>query len=121
MVEDNLMNPSSNTEEYLLANLGYALEGIKDPRAIPTLRRLLGARQVEARRGAAAALRNMRMADAIEPLLVALEDRDRDVRYQAVIGLAEITGQNEWGPSVDLFQHDEKPYLAHWREWAKTH
>lgn len=118
--EEVLLNPPPRTDEYLRTNISVALEGIKDARAIPTLGHLLKAGDVQTRRGAAAALRHMGTALVTKPLIYALNDSDREVRYQGVIGLAEITGQSEWGPSVDLFQHAEQRYLDHWREWAKT-
>ncbi len=40
-VESILLHPPARSEEYLLANLSAALEGIKDAQAIPTLKRLL--------------------------------------------------------------------------------
>ncbi|MGH9905253.1 MAG: hypothetical protein ACRD8U_06660 [Pyrinomonadaceae bacterium] len=66
------------------------------------------------------ALRQMRVSEAIDGLVVALEDNDRDVRYEAVVGLAEFTGQSAWGPAIWVFQRDEQTYLAHWIEWAKA-
>ena len=46
----------------------------------------------------------------------ALDDSDQQVRYSAVAGLAEITGETKWMPSIPLFKEDESPYLAHWHE-----
>lgn len=115
-----LLNPSPSAERQLLANLAASVEGIKDPRAIPLLTNLIAARDTLTRRAAASALRHTAATSALKPLSTALKDPDREVRYQAVIGLAEITGQYEWGPSIELFQRDEQRYLAHWREWAKT-
>jgi HEAT repeat protein len=75
---------------------------------------------MQTRRSSAAALRQMHTAAAIGPLLTALKDSDHGVKYQAVIGLAELTGQYEWGPSVELFLKDEHHYVAHWQEWGRT-
>jgi len=72
------------------------------------------------RRAAAAALRHTQADGAIGPLSMALEDSDREVRYQAVLGLATITGQNEWSPTLDQFEREEQHYLSYWREWVKT-
>lgn len=41
LAERTLFNPPAGTEPYLLDNISAALEGIKDPRAIPVLQRLL--------------------------------------------------------------------------------
>jgi hypothetical protein len=67
-------------------------------------------------KGAAAALRHTGVDAAMEPLSIALQDSDREVRYQAVLGLATITGKAEWGPTLNLFERDEQRYLTYWRE-----
>ena len=86
----------------LINNLTAALHGVKDPKAIPTLVRLLGSRYVEVRRSSAFALRRTGADAAISPLMKALYDNDRDVRYHAVMGLAEITKQYSWAPAMDI-------------------
>ena len=53
-------------------------------------------------------------------MIEALWDPDREVRYYAVVGLGEITGQNEWTPATDYFAQNEEKFLTHWREWAKS-
>lgn len=117
---DLLLNPPPGAEQYLLERLAASIEGVKDPRAIASLNRLKGARQSSVRRATAAALRGTGTEATIQPLLSLLNDRDQGVRYQAVLGLAEITGQNDWAPAIDLFQRDEQTYLEHWRSWGKT-
>lgn len=120
IAEDFLLHPKPNVDEYLRRNVSVSLEGIKDPRAIVTLVRLLAAPDIQTRRSSAGALRHMHTTAAIGPLLTALESSDRGVRYQGVIGLAELTGQDEWAPSVELFQKDEQHFIAHWKEWGRT-
>lgn len=120
-VVDVLLHPPQHMETDLLRRLAFAIQdGVKDPSAIPALTRLLRARDIQTRRGAAAALRHTEVEAAIEPLSMALQDSDREVRYHAVFGLAVITGQYEWAPSADVFERDEQRYLTHWREWVKT-
>jgi hypothetical protein len=111
-------NPAIHEEnrDATAAAIGY---GVKDPRAIPVLVHLLQSDDMAIRRGAAAALRNTGSPAAAGPLAQALYDPDRDVRYYAVVGLGEITGQNEWTPSVDNFNKNEQRFLNHWREWAR--
>jgi HEAT repeats len=120
IAEDALFNPPPNIDKQVMMNLAVAIEGIKDSRAIPNLTRLLDAREILIRRSAASALRHTGSPDAIGALAKALDDNDRDVRYYAVMGLAEITGQNEWGPSTDLFRLEEQRYLSFWKDWVKT-
>lgn len=119
-VENVLLNQPAGINDSVLSGLAGGLKGIRDPQAIPSLSRLLKARDARVWQSASAALRNMKAAAAIEPLVEALEDSDREVRYNAVIGLAEITGQYEWGPSVELFQREEQKFLTHWIEWARS-
>jgi hypothetical protein len=105
----------------LTAHLGFAIERVKDMRAIPSLGRLLHSADVNIRRGAAGGLRNTQDKAAIKPLTEALHDTDREVQYQAVIGLAEITGApSEWSPASATFEKDPNKYLDYWRDWAKS-
>lgn len=120
IAERTLLNPPANTEPYLLDNMSAALEGIKDPRAIPALQRLLQSSNSRTRHGAVTALRQMRVMEAVEGLVIALGDNNRDVRYEGVIGLAEFTGQGDWMPDTESFASNEQKYLDHWKEWART-
>jgi HEAT repeat protein len=120
VAEDTLLHPAPNTEEYLLSNLSAALMDIKDTRAIPTLERLLSSSNSRTRLGVIIALRQMHSSEGIVSLVAALEDIDRDVRYEAVMGLAELTGQNSWRPAISVFQDDEQRYLDHWKAWAQN-
>ena len=117
---DLLLKPPPGAEEFLLTNLATSVEAVSDPDAIVLLKRLRTARQANIRRATAGALRSTRAEAAIQPLILCLSDSDRDVRYHAVIGLAEITGQLNWGPSTDMFQRDEQTYLEHWKLWGQT-
>ncbi len=87
---------------------------------VPTrfLARLLDASNVETRRAAARALRNVRSPEATAALVKALADADRDVQYLAVSSLAEMTEQWEWAPSRDTFERDPQHYLSFWSEWS---
>jgi hypothetical protein len=119
IAERTLLNPPAGTEPYLLDNISAALEGIKDPRAIPALQRLLQSSNSRTRHGAVSALRQMHVNEAVEGLVIALGDNNRDVRYEGVIGLAELTRQNQWAPDTESFASDEQKYLNHWKEWAR--
>ena len=120
IAERTLLNPPAETEAYLLENISAALEGIKNPRAIPALQRLLHSSNSRTRLGAISALRQMHVMEAVEGLVIALGDNNRNVRYEGVVGLAELTGQNQWAPSIGKFESDEQQYLDHWKEWART-
>ncbi|MGB9106461.1 MAG: HEAT repeat domain-containing protein, partial [Terriglobales bacterium] len=104
---------------YMLVNLSSAIgRYVKDERAIPSLRVLLGAADVLTRRAAAFALRNTGSELAIPALAIALGDTDSEVRYYAVIGLGEIANQPDWRPLMDDYALGEQKYLQYWRAWA---
>jgi len=97
---------------------GWALGGIKDPAATPTLARLLTVADSEIRQGAVEGLRNTGSEAALMPLSQALYDSNIWVRWKAVMGLAAITHQKEWYPFYDAFKDNEQLYLDHWKAWA---
>jgi len=118
-VADVLLTPPADMDPNVIRWLGVALsDGVKDKTAIPTLARLLSAPNVEVREGASNALRHTQATEAIEPLArIALEDKEWIVRYNAVIGLAEITGLYEGATSLGNYQSNEQKYLDYWRAW----
>ena len=106
---------------YLLHNLKYAIaEGVKNKDAVPMLNRLAHTQELETRRAAASALRHTGSKSALAPLVYLIGDNDLQVRHEAIMGLAEITGDLEWGPNLDLFKSQEKQYLKHWYDWASA-
>jgi hypothetical protein len=121
VAEDALLRLPQTDRDPTLQKIAFALkDGVQDLRAIPSLTRLLRAADVQTRRAAASALRHTGVTNAIEPLSNALEDSDREVRYHAVMGLALITKDYEWGTALDRYEANEDHYLNHWRAWAKT-
>ena len=118
-VESALLHPAgpSNT---MISNLAGSLGGLKDPKSIPTLKRRLGTNNPQITKGVAIALRQSGSADALEPLSHLLNDGDEQVRYYAVVGLGEITNQDEWTPAFDEFRNHEAKYLTYWRDWATS-
>ena len=119
LAESALANPAGDIPKYVLHNLAYSIsEGVRDESAVPSLTRLLEAQQAETRRAAATALRQSGASAALKPLARALSDSDLEVRYNAVVGLADMTGQPDWRTSMEVFQSEEEKYLRHWRAWA---
>jgi HEAT repeat protein len=97
IAEGTLMEPQATIDGEVRQNLLSAIyEGVNNKKAIPILTRLLDSSDVQVRRVAAMALRNTKSEEAIDDLTLALSDNDFEVRYYGVIGLAEITGQNDW-------------------------
>jgi hypothetical protein len=94
--------------------------GIKNPTAIPYLNELLSSPEIDVRRAAASALMHTSSEEAVAPLKKALGDPDFEVRYYGVVGLAEISRQSDWRPSMEDYRADEAKYLRHWSEWGKS-
>jgi HEAT repeat protein len=87
--------------------------GVKNPTAIPYLTELLASPEVDVGRAAASALVHTDSEEAVAPLEKALEDSDFEERYYGVIGLAQISRQNDWRPSMEDYRADEGKYLRH--------
>jgi hypothetical protein len=120
IAEPILLKAPAKTDDYLLQNVASAVEGIKSPRAIPALQRLLRSSDSRTRISAISAIRHMHVQEGVEALVIALGDANRDVRYEAVVGLAELNKQDQWTPAVDAFAENEQRYLDHWKEWSRT-
>ncbi len=119
LAEQALSSTGSALPDDLRQNLSSSIsEGVKGDAAVPTLTRLLANPDVRVRRGATMALRNTKTKRAIKGLTLALDDSDNKVRYYAVIGLAETTGEKGWRPSEEMFKSNENQYLQHWKSKA---
>lgn len=115
-VVDTLLNPPPDVPKNLVDGLGYSIRaGIKDPQAVPALVRLLESPEAEKRRIAITTLGQTRSQAATASLTKALDDPDQEVRYNAVVGLAQVTGETDGMPSLEFFKQNEQRYLTHWR------
>jgi HEAT repeat protein len=74
----------------------------------------------ETREAAAEALRRIGSKSVIDPLVRALGDADKKVRYHAVVGLSEMMGDKEHHPNLILYAEDESKYLNYWRTWSAS-
>jgi len=110
---------TDHEKDMLLSVIGTKIE---DPRALPSVKHLLQSSDIPLRRAAAQALWRIADKSSQSAMIAVLNDPDSQVRFYAVRGLAETTGQREWGPANGLFEQDEEKYLRHWRTWgaAKT-
>jgi hypothetical protein len=99
----------------LLYEIGQRL---KSEKAVPGLTRLLQSPELELRIASAQALWHVASASSIGALTGALNDQSPDVRYYAIRGLADITGELQWGPSIAEYHEHEAKYRQYWMEWA---
>jgi hypothetical protein len=116
-----LLNPPAGIS-FSISMFANAMKGgVKSPSAIPVLAELLSSRNVEIRRAAAYALRDIATADVIGPLgVIALKDADEQVRYHAVSGLVEATGVAD-APGLAAFHDRPQQLLDFWAHWLRTH
>lgn len=122
VVADALTSPAGVSREDSLILAG-SVEGLKDPRAIPVLARLLrtqGPYAADIRRSVASSLRQTDSRQALRPLASLLTDSDLLTRYYAVSGLGRITGQEGWIPTYEEFRDREHYYVSHWLDWTAT-
>jgi hypothetical protein len=120
LAADALLRPAENLDSEVRQNLLAAIAGyVSDPRATPSLIGLMRSDDVLVRRASTSALIRTRSPEAVSALTQALDDKDSEVRFNAIVALAEINQQPEWKPDKDQFQANERPYLEHWRSWAK--
>lgn len=107
--------PSAGLGLFLLQNalLEVRIKGDQ----VPLFASSLTSPSTEARRFASYMLRHSLRHEAAPLLKSALNDADSHVRYNGVMGLAELTKDHDrHGPAYAIFLKDERPYLTYWRE-----
>jgi hypothetical protein len=89
-------------------------------RFVRTMTRLARSQDLVLRQAAFHALRAFRDPASFPVLAEALDDPDRDVRYNAVVTLCmAINAPNVPCPSMPLFDEDEQKYIGPVRAWWK--
>jgi HEAT repeat protein len=107
-------------------NLIFALQFIDGKTSVPILARALKLPDGELRQDAARAMQNTGSADpqqAIDALLSALDDPDRDVQFSVMQSLGYLNRETYWRPHTTNPKEDfGNPYwnecLNHWRQFA---
>jgi hypothetical protein len=74
----------------------------------------------ELSRAAAVALRQLHNSAAVPYLIDALNHPDQNIRYQAIMGLAELEPGVGPGPAYGLYQSHESEYIERWRRWWES-
>lgn len=118
-VEQALLYPGG-LPSYVAQALAGSLGGLRDPKSIPSLERLLKTNNPIVQKSVAIALRQTHSVEALQPLSTLLSNPEAMTRYYAVVGMGEITGQDEWTPAFDEFMKHEANYLSYWRDWAAS-
>jgi hypothetical protein len=110
---------TGNSEPLALFVIGPELREIDDTKALGMLESLSSSRFRSIRSGAMDGVRRIRDPKSVSFLIAKLDDTDSDVRYTALITLAEITGKSEgdFAPSMYLFERNPQYYLGLWKHW----
>jgi hypothetical protein len=101
------------------AHVGRAFRATRNPEFVPQLRLLSAPDDPVLRADAVSALREMRDPSNIPWLVQALDDSSPEVRYQAMMGLAETVGLtgHESTAGVDSFEERGGELIAKWKDW----
>jgi HEAT repeat protein len=109
-------------DSYLRLNLASAIrDGVHSEGAVPDIVTMLQTNDPLMHRAAASALHNIGTTSCVPGLVTALKDEDKDTRYYAVIGLADIEEQTDHKPSMEDFDRDPSAYVNYWQAWANAH
>ena len=117
LVEDELFQPSLHTEAYQKSNLLLAISRLDPQVSVPLLAHALKLPESEARAGAARALEYTNSESAVDALLTALDDPDRDVQTQVMQALGNLTHQHQWRPGSPDSDPNWMACVEHWREF----
>jgi hypothetical protein len=90
---------------------------LRQAAAIPDLARLIQSSDAALAGAAVVALRQLHDRSTLPHLVAALDHTDQAVRYQAVMGLAELEPGMNGGPAWSVYQSDEQRYLHMWKRW----
>jgi HEAT repeat protein len=119
LAEDELFRPSQPSEGYL-RNLILAMSSL-DPRiSVPLLSRALKLPDPDVRGAAAQFLQYTKSESALDSLLSALDDPDRNVQFAVMQSLGNVTRQYKWRPHTDTTESDPLwiACIQHWREFG---
>ena len=96
----------------------FEMTKLASPKNVRRFIELLSTQNQTFKEGAILTLAKMKEKSAIPHLIKALDDGNQNIRYRAVIGLAEITDRyQDFAPAIDLFCQNEKQYVQRWKNW----
>ena len=116
--EDDLFQSSKHVDAYLKSNLLLAISSLDPQVAVPLLTRALGLPEPEARVGAARFLEYTNSQSALDGLLSALDDPDKEVQFAVMQSLGNLTNQHQWRPQTTEYDDSWFACIRHWREFG---
>jgi hypothetical protein len=112
--------PETSALANLQALIAQQIRTLQTPAARAALRPLLSSNYAELALAAIVALRQLYDPATLPDLVAALQHRDQAVRYQAVMGLAELEPAIAAGPNFHHYRDHEAVYLQRWQTWWQS-
>ncbi|MGH9511695.1 MAG: HEAT repeat domain-containing protein [Terriglobales bacterium] len=107
----------SSTPDAILS-VGGELSQVSDPEELKPLEALTSSEILSIKLGAMSGLRKIRSPGSAKTLVARLDDPNSDIRYLAVITLAEIFSKSgDYAPSMYLFDQNPDFYTNEWKTW----
>jgi hypothetical protein len=119
LAEADLFDQSVQSPFFPKSNLVLAMSSLDPQISIPMLARVLKLPQPEERVAAARFLEYTNSQAALDVLLFALDDPDRQVQFAVMQSLGNLTNQHQWRPNSIDSDSLWEAYIKHWREFEK--
>jgi hypothetical protein len=116
--ENDLFRSSEHVGGNLKSNLLLAISSLDPLVSVPLLTRALRLPEPDARTDAARFLEYTNSDSALDGLLSALDDPDRDVQFAAMQSLGNLTNQHQWRPQTITTDAAWSACMKHWREFG---
>ena len=109
---------SGDARPVALLSIGSELGQVRDAGALSAVEALSGSKYLSIKFGAIDALRTMRSPSSAPVLIQRLDDSNNDIRYFALITLAEIFGKSgDYAPLMRQFHENPEKHVALWKDW----
>ena len=116
--ENDLFQSSEHVDGYLKSNLLLAISSLDAELSVPLLARAITLPEPEARVGAARFLQYTNSESALDALLSALDDPDREVQFAVMQSLGNLTNQHQWRPQTTGTDASWFACIKHWQEFG---
>lgn len=119
LAERDLFDQSVKSPLYPKSNLVLAISSLEPQISVPLLARVLKSPEPEERVAAARFLQYTNSQTALDILLSALDDADREVRFAAMQSLGNLTNQHQWRPTTTDTDSHWNACIEHWHEFRE--
>jgi len=121
LAEEDLFDQTVRSPFFPKSNLVLAISSLEPQISVPLLARVLKLPEPEERVAAARFLEYTNSETALDILLSALDDHDREVQFAVMQSLGNLTGQHYWRPNTGTTESDPHwvSCIQHWREFGE--